>query len=63
MREGCARLSAVISDLPVNTQTAYLLVKLLLRLDKKLQVGGVDDASAFAQHSFDRSTLSNVEGF
>ncbi len=45
LREGCARLSAIVSDLPVNKQTAEVLVKLLLRLDKKLQVGGVDDSS------------------
>ena len=43
--EGCCRLSAIVSDLPVNTQTAEVLVKLLLRLDKKLQVGGVDDSN------------------
>jgi len=45
LREGCNRLSAVISDLPVNKQTAEILVKLLLRLDKKLSVGGVDDSN------------------
>ncbi len=43
--EGCARLRAVASDLPVNEQTADLLVKLLLRLDKKLLTGGVDDSN------------------
>lgn len=45
LREGCARLSAVVSDLPITAQTAELLVKLLLRLDRKLQVGGVDDSN------------------
>lgn len=45
LREGCARLSAIVSDLPVNRQTADVLVKLLLRLDKKLQIGGVDDSN------------------
>lgn len=45
LREGCARLSAIVSDLPVGRQTAEILVKLLLRLDRKLQVGGVDDSS------------------
>jgi len=44
LSEGCNRLSAVIYDLPVNTQTAGLLVDLLLRLDKKLCTGGVDDS-------------------
>ena len=45
LREGCNRLSAIVSDLPVNKQTAEILVKLLLRLDKKLCVGGVDDSN------------------
>ncbi len=42
--EGCNRLSAIISDLPVSVQTAELLVDILLRLDKKLCTGGVDDS-------------------
>jgi len=45
LREGCNRLSAVISDLPVSRQSADILVKLLLRLEKKLSVGGVDDSN------------------
>jgi hypothetical protein len=45
LREGCNRLSAIVSDLPVNRQTAEILVKLLLRLDRKLRVGGVDDSN------------------
>ncbi|MFZ5800149.1 MAG: SWIM zinc finger family protein [Candidatus Omnitrophota bacterium] len=45
LREGCNRLSAIISDLPVNRQSADILVKLLLRLEKKLSVGGVDDSN------------------
>lgn len=44
LSEGCNRLSAVISDLPISAQTAELLVDLLLRLDKKLCTGGVDDS-------------------
>jgi len=43
--EGCNRLSAIVSGLPVNRQAAEVLVKLLLRLDKKLCVGGVDDSN------------------
>lgn len=42
--EGCNRLSAIISKLPVSNQTATLIVDLLLRLDKKLCSGGVDDS-------------------
>ena len=45
LREGCNRLSAVISDLPVSRQMADILVKLLLRLERKVSVGGVDDSN------------------
>lgn len=44
LQEGCNRLSAVVSDLPVSEQTSQLLVDLLLRLDRKLISGGVDDS-------------------
>jgi len=44
LQEGCARLSAIVSNLPVNKQAADILVKLLLRLDRKL-MGGVDDSN------------------
>lgn len=42
--EGCARLAKLVSDFPISEQTAALLVGLLLRLDKKLCTGGVDDS-------------------
>lgn len=42
--EGCNRLSAIVSDLPVSEQTAKVLVHVLLRLDEKLSIGGVDDS-------------------
>ena len=42
--EGCNRLAKIISDLPVSEQTTDLIVQLLLRLDKKLCSGGVDDS-------------------
>lgn len=45
LQEGCNRLSAIVSDLPVNKQSSEILVKLLVRLDKKLCVGGVDDSN------------------
>lgn len=45
LREGCNRLSVIVSDLPVNKQTTEILVKLLLRLDRKLRVSGVDDSN------------------
>lgn len=44
LSEGCNRLSALVSELPVSRQTAQLLVDMLLRLDKKLCQGGVDDS-------------------
>ncbi|MBU4484362.1 hypothetical protein KKA47_02960 [bacterium] len=44
LREGCNMLSTIVSGLPVNKQTAEILVKLLLRLDKKL-CEGVDDSN------------------
>lgn len=43
--EGCNRLAKIVSDLPVSEQTAKLLVQLLLRLDDKLTMGGVDDSN------------------
>jgi len=45
LREGCNRLSAIVSDFPVSRQVADILVKLLLRLERKLSVGGVDDSN------------------
>lgn len=45
LREGCNRLSVIVSNLPVKKQEAEILVKLLLRLDRKLCVGGVDDSN------------------
>ena len=44
LEEGCNRLSAILSELPAGKQTAQLTVDLLLRLDKKLSSGGVDDS-------------------
>lgn len=44
LQEGCNRLSALVSDLPVSEQTANLFVDMLLRLDRKLSIGGVDDS-------------------
>jgi hypothetical protein len=44
LTEGCRRLATIISSFPVSKQTADVLVNLLLRLDKKLCEGGVDDS-------------------
>ena len=45
LQEGCNRLRAIISDLPVHPKTAALLVNLLNRLEKKVSVSGVDDSN------------------
>ena len=44
LTEGTRRLSEIINSLPVGIASAKLLVNLLLRLDKKLSYGGVDDS-------------------
>lgn len=44
LSEGCKRLSAILSKLPVSLQTAILVLDLLIRLDNKLVTGGVDDS-------------------
>jgi len=44
LSEGCNRLAKIISDLPVSEQAAKVLVNALLRLDRKLIRGGVDDS-------------------
>lgn len=43
--EGVNRLSKIVSDLPISEQTTKLLIELLLRLEKKLCEGGVDDSN------------------
>jgi len=37
-------LAAIFSTLPASGQTTNLIIKTLLRLDKKLTTGGVDDS-------------------
>lgn len=44
LQEGCNRLSAILSKLPVGKQTAQLIVEMLLKIDNKLCRGGVDDS-------------------
>lgn len=44
LTEGCNRLASVFSELPASRQTADLVLKTLIRLDRKLQIGGVDDS-------------------
>ncbi|MCA9471600.1 MAG: hypothetical protein MRJ96_08435 [Nitrospirales bacterium] len=45
LEEGCHRFAKIVSEFPVSEQTAGLLVDLLLRLDRKLCQGGVDDSN------------------
>ncbi len=44
LAEGCNRLSAIVSELPIGEQTTQLLIDLILRLDHKLCHSGVDDS-------------------
>ncbi len=44
LTEGCGRLSALICNFPVSVQTAKLLVDILMRAEKKILDGGVDDS-------------------
>lgn len=44
LTEGCNRLAKIFSDLPVSQQTANLILDILVRLDKKLTTGGIDDS-------------------
>jgi len=44
LSEGCNRLASIFSSLPASGQTANLIIKTLLRLDRKLTTGGVDDS-------------------
>jgi hypothetical protein len=62
LSEGCGRLAKIVSDLPVNKQTAGLLVDLLLRLDKKLCTGGVDDSDG-AVGGFIEETVGVLEEY
>ncbi len=43
LSEGCARITALASELPVSKQTAKILVDLLIRMERKL-MNGVDDS-------------------
>ena len=44
LEEGRNRLASLLSKLPASRQTTKLVVNLLLRLDRKLTSGGVDDS-------------------
>src|SRR3989338_1628337 len=44
LTEGCNRLAAIFSTFPSGRQTANLVIKTLLKLEKKLTAGGVDDS-------------------
>jgi hypothetical protein len=62
LQEGCNRLSAIVSGLPVSEQIAKLLVDLLLHLDKKLCYGGVDDSDGTVG-SFIREIVEILEEY
>ena len=44
LREGRNRLASIFSSLPACCSTANLIIKTLLKLDRKLTTGGVDDS-------------------
>ncbi len=44
LSEAVNRLTEVVSKMPVSYQTTDILIRLLVRLDKKLVSGGVDDS-------------------
>lgn len=44
LNEGCNRLASIVAKLPAGPESSELLVDLLLKLDKKLTRGGVDDS-------------------
>jgi len=62
LSEGCARLSKLVSELPVSEQTAKLLIDMLLRLDEKLSRGGIDDSEG-AVGSFIYETVSVLQEY
>lgn len=61
LSEGCSRLAKIISNLPVSEQAAQVLVDLLLRLDKKLSVGGVDDSDGRVGGFMQQTVLILIE--
>lgn len=44
LEEGCRHLSKILSSLPVCLKSAEIIVALLIKLDNKLGIGGVDDS-------------------
>ena len=61
LSEGCNRLSAIVSKLPVGDETANLLIKLLLKMDKKLTSGGVDDSDGTVGGFIEETVLALKE--
>ncbi|MCH7928638.1 MAG: hypothetical protein IID03_11785 [Candidatus Dadabacteria bacterium] len=59
--EGCRNISSIISELPVSYQTAQLIVDLLLRLDKRLATGGVDDSDGTVGGFIEESVIMLFE--
>ena len=44
LTRGCRRLCLILRHLPINLQTTKLIISVLLRLDRRLGRGGVDDS-------------------
>ncbi|MBI5456747.1 hypothetical protein HY969_03310 [Candidatus Kaiserbacteria bacterium] len=62
LAEGCNRLSAVFSKLPVCEEAARMVIQTLLKLDKKLCQGGVDDSDGTVG-GFIESAVKMLEQF
>lgn len=62
LSEGVNRMSAIISELPVSKQTADIIIDLLLRLDKKVCNGGVDDSDGTVG-GFIQETIAVLEEY
>lgn len=61
LAEGCTRLAAIFSELPVCPETAQVVVQTLLRLDKKLSRGGVDDSDGTVGGFIEESVVMLVD--
>ncbi|MDD4784555.1 MAG: hypothetical protein WC483_02040 [Candidatus Paceibacterota bacterium] len=45
LSEGCSRFTNTFNKLPISPQTTELIIKILLKLDKKLSNSGIDDSN------------------
>ncbi len=62
LAKGCAKLRLVLSNLSLNLKTVHFILNILLRLDKKLSYGGVDDSNGIVGGFIEQvvSALSDI---